>query len=83
MKFSRSTAESPNFFFLPFFLSYLTFPFASMDQRRPSISEGSVASEDLASKDLPSRSYFSSHAQPDISMHRSTLLTPKIVTLLS
>jgi hypothetical protein len=37
-----------------------------MDQRRPSISEGSVTSEDLASKDLPSRSYYSSHAQPDI-----------------
>lgn len=37
-----------------------------MDQRRPSISEGSAASEDLAAKDLPSRSYFSFHAQPDI-----------------
>ncbi|KAJ2957781.1 hypothetical protein NQZ79_g6533 [Umbelopsis isabellina] len=41
-----------------------------MDQRRPSISEGSVTSEDLASKDLPSRSYFSSHAQPDIAYEK-------------
>ncbi|CAM0135823.1 unnamed protein product [Umbelopsis sp. WA50703] len=41
-----------------------------MDQRRPSISEASVASEDLASKDLPSRSYFSSHAQPDIAYEK-------------